>query len=112
MNFFTEKLAGREGIDLVKRGLLPLLLWVEQKGTLCVFANACKDYLTLQESRINDDTPDKDLMDQYHELCTHPAEEAREISCGHYRNFKKIGKAYVQGAEEILTNWGSKGELN
>ena len=44
------------------------------------------------------------------ELCDHPAgDDARRDYCTNYRDIEK--SLFVQGAEKILTNWGSKGEL-
>jgi hypothetical protein len=98
MNFLTEKLAGMHPISIERKGLPP----INQNEPLCILANECKDYLTLQSSLDRGEAPDEDLMDQYHELCTHPSEEVQERFCG---NYEKIQMALVQGAEEILKNW-------
>jgi len=73
-----------------------------KESTLCKVAPYCKDYLNLQLSSALKESPDKDLMDQFYELCTHPSEEAKECFCG---NYKIIKKSFVEGAEEILRNW-------
>lgn len=100
MNFLTQKLAGRNEINQKNLGLL-YLPNIEQEKKLCEFASRCKDYLSLQESRIRDETPDEDLIDQYYELCTHPADGAREISCLYYKMFKSVENVLNSAQKDI-----------
>jgi len=102
MNPFMNRL----GLDIIPRGLPPMDL----ASSLYAFASMCPDIKRLDKS-YDEGIPNKDLMDQYQELCTHPTEGAREISCSYYKNFEKIRNLYLDGAEEILKNWSSKGEL-
>jgi hypothetical protein len=80
MNILTEKLAGRNNIDLVKSGLLPKV----KELNCCIYIDSCPDIKKLMEE------PDGDLSDQYYELCTHPSEEARKMSCLIYNDFENI----------------------
>jgi len=89
MNFLTEKLSGRGEIDLVNKGLLP----VPQEAEGCRYEFICPDIQKLKKSH-EEGIPDEDLMDQYHELCGHPEDGARETSCGQYREFKKAEKIF------------------
>lgn len=96
----TEKLKGRRQITPGQIGL-PLFPETNQESTLYKLAKHCKDYQNLQLSLVLRESPDKDLMDQHYELCTHPAEEIKE-SCG---NYKMIRRVLVEGAEETLRSW-------
>ena len=78
MNILTEKLAGRNSIDLVKSGLLPKV----EELNCCIYLNSCPDIKKLRKES------NEDLFDQYYELCTHPSEEARKMSCLIYNDFE------------------------
>lgn len=78
MNLLTQKLAGRNNIDLIKSGLLPEV----KELNCCIYFNSCPDIKKLRKE------PNEDLSDQYYELCTHPSEEARKMSCLIYNDFE------------------------
>lgn len=65
MNYFTEKPAGRNRIDLVQMGIVPHL----EEAKFCIYEDVCPD----NQKRLVADkigNPNEDLTDQFEELCT------------------------------------------
>jgi hypothetical protein len=83
MKMLTEKLSKRNEIDLIKEGFLPEI----KELNCCIYSESCPDIKKLNLS-LEEGVPNKDLSDQYYELCTHPSEEARKMSCLIYKNFE------------------------
>jgi hypothetical protein len=58
-----------------------------KKTEFCRYEHLCPEVKKLGEN-YEGDIPDEDLLIKYKELCSHPLEGVRRISCENFKNFE------------------------